>query len=79
METTRLTAARYIENGSAKVAPCKCSTSSIHEKDGNLSGPHYWACRNCGEKTHRVVRTSRVVAGTGGALGFNDDGDLVIL
>ena len=65
----------YIEGGNAKVAPCECSTRAIHEKTG-WDAPT-WTCRNCGHVSKRRVRVAGAVAGTGGLLKLDADGNLV--
>ena len=80
--------ARYIENGAAKIAPCggyldeagevvACSTAAILEKAYNDLDLPVWRCRNCGTDTKRRVRIAGVVAGTGGLLRLDADGNLV--
>lgn len=74
-----MNAARYIENGNAKVAPCECSLRAIHEKRSardDLNKP-VWYCRNCGAESRRIVRIAGVVPGTGGRLKLDADGNLV--
>ena len=68
--------ARYIENGFAKVAPCECSTASIHEKRwaGEDASSPVWYCRNCGAVQTRRIRRGRKVITTDTATYLMRDG-----
>ena len=66
--------ARYLENGNAKVATCKCSASAVHEKS-DMGWQHDWAaswkCRNCGAHSKRIVRDSADLKELGGLFTTN--------